>query len=61
MDESLLKVEEVANRLRLGKTKTHELVLRGDLRAVRIGRSVRVPTSEVDRFIAELTADRGNR
>ncbi|HLH70449.1 MAG TPA: helix-turn-helix domain-containing protein [Candidatus Dormibacteraeota bacterium] len=39
----LLRVEEVAELLRVGRTKVYQLLARGELPVVRIGRSVRVP------------------
>ncbi len=57
MAEALLKVPAVAARLNLGLSKTYELIQRNEIRAVRIGRSRRVPESEVDRFIAIRMAE----
>jgi excisionase family DNA binding protein len=37
-----MTVKEVVTELRLGHTKTYELIASGQLAAVRIGRSVRV-------------------
>jgi excisionase family DNA binding protein len=41
-EQALVTVKELATELRLGHTKTYELVASGQLAAVRIGRSVRV-------------------
>jgi excisionase family DNA binding protein len=41
-EQTLMTVKEVATELRLGHTKTYELVASGQLAAVRTGRSVRV-------------------
>lgn len=57
MAEILLKVPEVAERLRLSRSLTYELIQRNELRAIRIGRARRVPESEVDRFIAIRMAE----
>lgn len=56
-DKKLLTVGETAHRLSLGKSKTWELIQKGLLNPVRIGRAVRLPASEVDRFIAKLLAE----
>ncbi len=49
-----LKVPEVAELLRLPRTRTYELIQRGELPAVRIGeRSIRVRRDELERFLQE--------
>jgi len=53
-EKRLLRVDEAATRLGIGKTKTWELVNRGELRSVRIGRSVRIVAADVDRFVLDL-------
>ena len=57
MAETLLKVPEVAERLRLSRSLVYELIARNELRAIRIGRSRRVPESEVERFVAIRMAE----
>jgi len=49
----LLRPEEVASLLRIGRTTTFELLGSGDLPVLRIGRIVRVPKAELVRWIAE--------
>jgi excisionase family DNA binding protein len=51
MEPGLLKVEEAAKFLALGRSKTYELIARGELPVVRIGRSVRVPRSALQAWI----------
>ena len=51
--ETLLTVKDVARRLSIGRTTVYELIARGELAAVRIGRARRIPASAVERFIAE--------
>ncbi|MGH7776551.1 MAG: helix-turn-helix domain-containing protein, partial [Candidatus Dormibacterales bacterium] len=41
--KELLRVEEAADRLSLGRSKVYELIREGRLPVVHIGRSVRVP------------------
>ena len=49
-----LKVAEVAELLQLPRTRTYELIQRGDLPAVRVGvRSIRVRRDELERFLLE--------
>ncbi len=53
---TLLRAEEVGRVLRIGRTKTFELLGSGDLPVVRIGRVVRVPKVALDRWIEQHTA-----
>ena len=39
----MLKVGEVAAILRVGRNQLYEAVARGDIRAIRIGRTIRIP------------------
>ena len=49
-----LKVSEVAELLRLPRTRAYELIQRGDLPAVRVGeRSIRVHRDQLERFLLE--------
>ena len=58
METLLLKVPEVMARLAVGQTKVYELMSSGELRSVKVGRSRRVPTDELERFIADLDDSR---
>lgn len=49
----LLRVEEVARLLSLGRSKVFQMLAAGELPAVRIGRSVRVPSAALSDWIAE--------
>jgi excisionase family DNA binding protein len=60
MDTLLLKVPEVMARLAVGQTKVYELMSSGELRSVKVGRSRRVPSDELERFMAELDDSRPN-
>ena len=51
-DRALLRVEEVARLLGIGRSKTYELIARGELPSLRIGRLVRVPRHALDQWIA---------
>lgn len=48
-----LKVPEVAEELRIARSRTYELVADGEIPAVRIGRSVRVSRKELDRWLED--------
>ena len=50
----LLRVEEAANLLCIGRTKAYELIATGQLHAVRLGRATRISSREVDRFIRSV-------
>lgn len=51
----LLRVEEVAQLVRLGRTRTFQMIAAGELPVVRIGRAVRVPRVALERWIADRT------
>lgn len=48
-----LKVPEVAQLLRIARSRAYELVSSGEIPSVRIGRSVRVSRKELDRWLEE--------
>jgi excisionase family DNA binding protein len=47
-----MTVREVASHLNVCRQTVAAMIQRGDLRAIRLGRSVRIPTSELDRLLA---------
>ncbi len=53
----LLTIPAAAEHMSLGRSKTYELIQEGRLSTVRIGRAIRIPTSEVERFVAQLQAE----
>lgn len=55
MSRELLRAEEVARILGIGRSKTYELIARGELPSLRIGRLVRVPRHALDQWIADHT------
>ena len=57
MDKLLLRVDEAAELIGLGRTKTYELVASGQLPAVHIGKAVRGATSAIEEFVRRLQAD----
>lgn len=60
MTESLmLKPPEAADLLNVGRDKIYELVHAGELKAIRLGRSIRIPKEEIQRFIASKLQENG--
>ncbi|MGD9997158.1 MAG: helix-turn-helix domain-containing protein [Ilumatobacteraceae bacterium] len=47
----LLSVREAASALAVSRTTLYELMGRGEITPIRIGRCVRVPAAELHRFI----------
>lgn len=56
MDRVLLRPSEVAEILGIGRSKAYELCASNQLKAVRIGRSVRVPVEALHQWINEQMA-----
>ncbi|HVV37560.1 MAG TPA: helix-turn-helix domain-containing protein [Acidimicrobiales bacterium] len=52
----LLTIVEAARLLSVGRTTVYELIDRGEIRAVRIGRACRVPVTAVNDYVARLLA-----
>ena len=55
MDQGLLKIEEAAHVLALGRSKTYQLVLEGAIPSIHIGRSRRIPAAALERWIEQRT------
>ncbi len=55
MSRELLRADEVARVLGIGRSKTYELIARGDLPSLRIGRLVRVPRHALEQWIVDHT------
>ena len=53
----LLRPEEVADAIGLGRSKTYQLITSGQIRSVQVGRSRRVPLEAVREFVARLEAE----
>jgi excisionase family DNA binding protein len=58
-NRGLLRVEEAAQWLGVGRTKAYQLVHRGTLPSVTIGRSRRVLVSALEAFVEQLVEDAG--
>lgn len=52
----LFRVEEAAEILAVGVSTVYELLSTGQLRRVKIGRSLRITASELERFVGEHCA-----
>lgn len=50
----LCTVDQAAELLCIGRTKTYRLIANGELRTVRIGRRRLIPRAELESFIDEL-------
>jgi excisionase family DNA binding protein len=51
MTEVLLTVSEAAKRLSLGRTMLYELIAKGELPSLKIGRARRIPASALERWV----------
>ena len=51
--DDLLRPEQVGKILGVGRTKLYEMLRAGELPVIRIGRLVRIPRSELDRWLGE--------
>ncbi len=59
MEKLLLRVDEAAQMLGLGRTKVYELVSRGDLPSITVGTSRRIPAEDLRRWVAARSAAGG--
>jgi excisionase family DNA binding protein len=50
----LVTPEEAARRLSVGRTTLYELLARGELRSVSVGRCRRIPVAELTAFVDRL-------
>lgn len=54
VEKLLLKPEEAAELLSIGRSKIYELIGSGELASVRIGTSRRIPADALAEFVQEL-------
>ena len=59
MEIMLLRAEEVAKALGVGRSKAYEMMASGEVPVVRIGRSVRVPAESLRRWISDRVESEG--
>jgi len=55
IDTQLLKAQRVAETLDISKSKAYQLMQSGTIPTIRIGRSLRVPSKALTRWIEENT------
>ena len=53
----LIRVEDAAKLLNIGRSAVYDLIRSGRLRSVKIGKSRRIPREAVDEVIASLAGD----
>ena len=58
MANLLLTEREACEQLHLGRSTLRRLMAEGTIKAVRIGRSLRFPAKEIERFVADLQAEK---
>lgn len=56
-EKLLVTVDEAARRLSIGRSHLYEFLLRGNLRSVRIGRSRRIASRDLEAFMDQLLQD----
>ena len=56
----LLKINDAAKALGVGRSFLYLAIRRGDLKSVKWGRARRVPTVELNRFVEKLIADQAD-
>jgi excisionase family DNA binding protein len=54
----LLRVDDIADRLAISRSMAWKLVACGQIRSVRIGRSVRVRPGDLDSYLADPARER---
>ncbi len=57
----LMRAEEVARSLGLGRSKVYEMMQTGELPVVRIGRAVRVARAALEEWVRERTTAQSER
>lgn len=50
----LLKINDVSDQLKMSKSSIRREIDRGNLSAVKIGKSVRISSDELDRYLSSL-------
>ncbi|MDP6549174.1 MAG: helix-turn-helix domain-containing protein [Dehalococcoidia bacterium] len=52
----LLTIPEVASRLGLGRSLVYQLVMKGEISSIKVGRARRVPVTALEQFILDRIA-----
>ena len=58
-DRLLLRVEEAAAMVGLSRATLYELVRAGSIRAVKVGRSTRIPRAALEEWVRRLESEAG--
>src|SRR5262245_28186612 len=58
-EPALMKIELACRHLDVGRSKLYELIREGKLDAVKIGKSARITTASLKRFVGSLPASPG--
>ncbi len=48
----LLSVDEAAGALSLGRTRVYELVMKGDIASIKLGRTRRIPVAALREYVS---------
>ena len=54
----LLTVEQAASTLNLGRTVIYQLLMKGEIESLKVGRSRRIPASALNDYVARLRSER---
>lgn len=54
MEDTLLNISEVCERLRIGRTRLYQILNSGQLKAVRLGKRTLIPASALEQFTSGL-------
>jgi len=54
VDEHYLRVREYAARFSLSESAVYKKIERGEINAIRIGKAVRIPSSEMERYLSPM-------
>ena len=57
MERVLLSIPEAGQVLHLGETKVKQLVMRGELPSVKIGKSRRIPATAICSYVERLVSE----
>lgn len=59
-DKLLVRVDEAADLLNIGRSAVYDLMRLGTLRSVKIGRLRRIPVAVLREYVERLTAEGGD-
>ena len=55
----LLRIPEAASALACGRSTLYELISKGELETLKLGRSIRIPASSLKEFVERRLAEQG--